>query len=161
MTHMCWNTNTTEGLWDHLFIWRNACQSKPLTGHCDVTSTLSACRNLIMTHSSSKLRLGQSNLAKKEVNLHLNCPSEWTTSTLMRVRNLMHNGDVDWFTFTFMHLADAFIQSDIQCIQAIHYFFFYRFMSQLQMRAAPFMLQGYKNSWYINRYISIKSLNVN
>ncbi len=24
------------------------------------------------------------------------------------------------FTFTFMHLADAFIQSDLQCIQAIH-----------------------------------------
>ncbi len=25
-----------------------------------------------------------------------------------------------WLTFTFMHLADAFIQSDLQCIQAIH-----------------------------------------
>ncbi len=25
-------------------------------------------------------------------------------------------------TFTFMHLADAFIQSDLQCIQAIHIF---------------------------------------
>ncbi len=25
--------------------------------------------------------------------------------------------------FTFMHLADAFIQSDLQCIQAIHVFF--------------------------------------
>ncbi len=24
------------------------------------------------------------------------------------------------FTFTFTHLADAFIQSDLQCIQAIH-----------------------------------------
>ncbi len=24
-------------------------------------------------------------------------------------------------TFTFMHLADAFIQSDLQCIQAIHF----------------------------------------
>ncbi len=23
-------------------------------------------------------------------------------------------------TFTFMHLADAFIQSDLQCIQVIH-----------------------------------------
>ncbi len=29
------------------------------------------------------------------------------------------------FTFTFMHLADAFIQSDLQCIQAIHVFFQY------------------------------------
>ncbi len=26
------------------------------------------------------------------------------------------------FTFTFMHLAEAFIQSDLQCIQAIHFF---------------------------------------
>ncbi len=26
-----------------------------------------------------------------------------------------------YFTFTFMHLADAFIQSDLQCIQAIHF----------------------------------------
>ncbi len=25
-----------------------------------------------------------------------------------------------WKTFTFMHLSDAFIQSDLQCIQAIH-----------------------------------------
>ncbi len=25
-----------------------------------------------------------------------------------------------YFTFTCMHLADAFIQSDLQCIQAIH-----------------------------------------
>ncbi len=25
-------------------------------------------------------------------------------------------------TVTFMHLADAFIQSDLQCIQAIHFF---------------------------------------
>ncbi len=24
------------------------------------------------------------------------------------------------FSFTFMHLADAFIQSDLQCIQAVH-----------------------------------------
>ncbi len=26
------------------------------------------------------------------------------------------------FTFTCMHLADAFIQSDLQCVQAIHFF---------------------------------------
>ncbi len=29
------------------------------------------------------------------------------------------------FSFTFMHLADAFIQSDLQCIQAIHVFYQY------------------------------------
>ncbi len=38
------------------------------------------------------------------------------------------------FTFTFMHLADAFIQSDLQCIQAIHFFLsvclnFYQYVS--------------------------------
>ncbi len=27
-----------------------------------------------------------------------------------------------WNSFTFMHLADAFIQSDLQCIQVIHFF---------------------------------------
>ncbi len=26
-------------------------------------------------------------------------------------------------TFTFMHLADTFIQSDLQCIQAIHFLY--------------------------------------
>ncbi len=31
------------------------------------------------------------------------------------------------FTFTFMHLADAFIQSDLQCIQAIHVLSLYVF----------------------------------
>ncbi len=30
--------------------------------------------------------------------------------------------------FTFMHLADAFIQSDLQCIQPIH---FYQYMCSL------------------------------
>ncbi len=29
------------------------------------------------------------------------------------------------FTFTFMHLADAFIQSDLQYIQSIIFFFFF------------------------------------
>ncbi len=29
------------------------------------------------------------------------------------------------YAFTFMHLADAFIQSDLHCIQAIHFFFQY------------------------------------
>ncbi len=43
-----------------------------------------------------------------------------------------HNGEINTlplyylillvtFTFTFMHLADAFIQSDLQCIHAIHF----------------------------------------
>lgn len=49
--------NIMVGPWDHQFIWRNACQSKPLTRHCDVMTALSACRNLIMTHSCSKLHL--------------------------------------------------------------------------------------------------------
>ncbi len=34
------------------------------------------------------------------------------------------------FTFTFMHLADAFIQSDLQCIQAIIFIFiFYQYVN--------------------------------
>ncbi len=35
--------------------------------------------------------------------------------------------EMDFHTFTFMHLADAFIQSDLQCIQAIHFFCQYVF----------------------------------
>ncbi len=50
----------------------------------------------------------------------------------MHLKNAMHSADVIckpcylsfvWSgTFTFMHLADAFIRSDLQCIQAIHFF---------------------------------------
>ncbi len=32
-------------------------------------------------------------------------------------------------TFIFMHLADAFIQSDLHCIQAIFYMFIHVFLS--------------------------------
>lgn len=64
-THMCWNTNTMRGPWDHLFTWRNACQSKPLTRHCDVMTALSACRNLIMTHSCSRLHLEPSQFGQE------------------------------------------------------------------------------------------------
>ncbi len=34
----------------------------------------------------------------------------------------MHVQLGDIMTFTFMHLADAFIQSDLQCIQVIHFY---------------------------------------
>ncbi len=36
------------------------------------------------------------------------------------------------FTFTFMHLADAFNQSDLQCIQALHFFFISMFKSNFK-----------------------------
>ncbi len=35
---------------------------------------------------------------------------------------LLHRDSIFTFTFTFMHLADAFIQSDLQCIQVINFF---------------------------------------
>ncbi len=35
------------------------------------------------------------------------------------VAQLLQGSTCCAFTFTFMHLADAFIQSDLQCIQAI------------------------------------------
>ncbi len=41
------------------------------------------------------------------------------------------------FTFTFMHLADAFIQSDLQCIQAIH-FFYYQYVCSLGIEPMTF-----------------------
>ncbi len=46
---------------------------------------------------------------------------------------------VDTFTFTFMHLADAFIQSDLQCI--IHgYTFFYQYVCSLGIEPTTFAL---------------------
>ncbi len=37
-----------------------------------------------------------------------------------------------------MHLADAFIQSDLQCIQAIHFFFFYQYVCSLGIEPMTF-----------------------
>ncbi len=45
------------------------------------------------------------------------------------------------FTFTFMHLADAFIQSDLQCIQAIIFLFSF-FLSMGKKRLHIFVLLG-------------------
>ncbi len=51
---------------------------------------------------------------------------ELFSPTLARNRNEVINTSITsissifTFTFTFMHLADAFIQSDLQCIQVIH-----------------------------------------
>lgn len=41
----------------HEIIEKRFSRSKPLTRHCDVMTAFSACRNLIMTHSCSKLHL--------------------------------------------------------------------------------------------------------
>ncbi len=41
---------------------------------------------------------------------------------MVKLHFLIQLKQVYMFTFTFMHLADAFIQSDLQCIQAIHFF---------------------------------------
>ncbi len=48
-------------------------------------------------------------------------------STTITFCNVMHAcicsfASFMYITFTCMHLADAFIQSDLQCIQAIHLF---------------------------------------
>ncbi len=41
------------------------------------------------------------------------------------------------FTFTFTHLADAFIQSDLQCIQDI-IFFFHQYVCSLGIEPTTF-----------------------
>ncbi len=46
--------------------------------------------------------------------------------------------DIYAFTLTFMHLADAFIQSDLQCIQVIH--FFCQYMCSLGIEPTTFAL---------------------
>ncbi len=38
-----------------------------------------------------------------------------------RGKNKQNTLDIFYITFTFMHLADDFIQSDLQCTQAIHF----------------------------------------
>ncbi len=48
-----------------------------------------------------------------------------TQNSVSRKIRILHNINKKGyftFTFTFMHLADAFIQSDLQCIQPIHFF---------------------------------------
>ncbi len=48
-----------------------------------------------------------------------------------------------FFTFTFMHLADAFIQSDLQCFQAIHIYIYIYFISMCvpwELNPQPFAL---------------------
>ncbi len=41
------------------------------------------------------------------------------------------------YIFTFTHLADAFIQSDLQCIQVYIYFFFCQYMCSLGIEPTP------------------------
>ncbi len=50
--------------------------------------------------------------------------------------NRHHSSWLLLFTFTFMHLADTFIQSDLQCIQAIH--FFYQYVCSLGIEPTTF-----------------------
>ncbi len=47
----------------------------------------------------------------------------------------LHTHTFFTLTFTFMHLADAFIQSDLQCIQAIH---FYQYFCSLEIEPPNF-----------------------
>ncbi len=50
------------------------------------------------------------------------------------------------FTFTFIHLADAFIQSDLQCIQAIHLYCQYVCSLGIEPRAFALLTQC-SNHW--------------
>ncbi len=51
------------------------------------------------------------------------------------------------FTFTFTHLADAFIQSDLQCIQAIHLY------CQYVLSAANAMLYHWATGTLIHKSV--------
>ncbi len=42
------------------------------------------------------------------------------TSLFLKFILIRQNLPKLWFTFTFMHLADTFIQGDLQCIKVIH-----------------------------------------
>ncbi len=62
-------------------------------------------------------------------------PANYENDNITRVVKSVHCEQINQMCFgavpvlfTFMHLADTFIQSDLQCIQAIHFFLsvFYR-----------------------------------
>ncbi len=56
------------------------------------------------------------------------------------------NIQVACFTFTFMHLSDAFIQSNLQCIQAIH--LYCQYMCSLGIEPTTFaLLTQCSNHW--------------
>ncbi len=49
--------------------------------------------------------------------------------------SLAYHRSLNRITFTFMHLADAFIQSDLQCIQAIHFLWVWVWIRPLASRS--------------------------
>ncbi len=72
------------------------------------------------------------------------CDVLWScTETLWKWWRHAH---VYYFTFTFMYLADTFIQSDLQCIQAIH--LYCQYMCSLGIEPTTFALQTQcSNHW--------------
>ncbi len=64
------------------------------------------------------------------------------------------------FTFTFMHLADAFIQSDLQCIQAIH--LYCQYMCSLGIEPTTFaLLTQCSNHWATGTTIFVEEIQQN
>ncbi len=63
-------------------------------------------------------------------------------------------------TFTFMHLADAFIQSDLQCIQAIH--LYCEYVCSLGIEPTTFvLLTQCSNHWTSVIYNNVQKFGVN
>ncbi len=61
----------------------------------------------------------------------------WALTHITRSYLCMNEWQRCAFSFTFMHLADTFIQSDLQCIQAIHV---YDYVCSLESNPQPFAL---------------------
>ncbi len=63
-------------------------------------------------------------------------------------------------TFTFMHLADTFIQSDLQCIQAIH--LYCEYVCSLGIEPTTFeLLTQCSNHWASVIYNKVQKFGVN
>ncbi len=71
------------------------------------------------------------------------------------------------YIFTFMHLVDAFIQSDLQCIIHGYTFFFYQYVCSLGIEPTTFALlkqcsttepQGHSIKAYIYAFIETDSI---
>ncbi len=67
------------------------------------------------------------------------------------------------FTFTFMHLADAFIQSDLQCIQVIHLYcqYLYCYYTPLPPTCCRFYSQTFLHIFTAQMYTSLVIIHIN
>ncbi len=82
----------------------------------------------VQVHFCSVFHCSTDDCSRFAFNFHISASSfKWSDLSKASVHLHLH--------FTFMHLVDAFIQSDLQCIQAIH---FYQYVCSLGIEPTTF-----------------------